>query len=218
MASTSSKKTTPTRNRRSSARGARSAPKANRSRPRDVIALIKADHAAVNQLFRRYASLGDRAFTSRRRIADRVIKELSIHAAVEEEILYPNVRAAVPNGERLVKAALAEHQSLKETLAMLDGCPPESEEFDQLMTRARDDVRRHVKEEESSEGILGQLRKHASREELQQMATMTRAAKRLAPTHSHPHAPSTPPANVIMGAAAALIDKARDKVTGRATR
>jgi len=216
MASTSRKKATPTRDRRSTVRGARSAAKTNGSRPRDVIAVIKADHAAVNQLFRRYASLGDRLFTSRRRIAERVIKELSIHAAVEEQILYPHVSAAVPNGEMLVKAALAEHQSLKETLAMLDECSPESEEFDELMARARDEVRRHVKEEEeASDGILGQLRKHASREELQQMATM---AKRLAPTHPHPHAPSTPPGNVIIGAAAALIDKARDKMTGRGAR
>src|SRR5437870_1135248 len=69
------------------------------SRPSDVIALIKADHVAVNQLFKRYSDLGPAAVKGRRQIAERVIKELSVHAAVEEQILYPKVRTAVPNGE-----------------------------------------------------------------------------------------------------------------------
>ena len=182
---------------------------------RDVVSLIKADHAAVNQLFGRYSTLGGRAVRSRRRLADRLIRELSVHAAVEEQVLYPSVRVAVPNGERLVKEALSEHQALKETLAALENCQPESEEFDVLMNRARDEVRHHVKEEEASEGILGQLRKHhPSREELQRMATMTRAAKKLAPTRPHPNAPSTPPGTVIIGAATALIERARDTLTG----
>src|SRR5437764_8578623 len=182
---------------------------------RDVVSLIKADHAAVNQLFGRYSTLGGRAVRSRRRLADRLIRELSVHAAVEEQVLYPRVRVAVRNGERLVKEALSEHQTLKETLAALENCQPESEEFDVLMNRARDEVRHHVKEEEASEGILGQLRKHLPREELQRLATMTRAAKKLAPTRPHPNAPSTPPGNVIIGAAAALIERARDTLTGR---
>src|SRR5436190_1600598 len=37
---------------------------------RDVIALIKADHAAVSQLFRRYQTLGDRAVRTKRAVAD----------------------------------------------------------------------------------------------------------------------------------------------------
>jgi hemerythrin superfamily protein len=211
-----------TAKKKSSTRRARKATPA-RSRPtqtqagrkRDVIALIKADHAAVNQLFQRYQSLGERAFKSRRQIADRVIKELSIHAAVEEEILYPNARAALPDGDRLVKEAIAEHQSLKEALAALDKCPPEDDKFDALMRKIRDEVRHHVKEEEAREGILGQLRKHASRDELMEMANMTRAAKKAAPTRPHPKAPSTPPGNIIIGAAAAIVDKARDTLTGR---
>jgi hypothetical protein len=32
----------------------------------------------------------------------------------------------------------------------------------------------------------------------------------LAPTHPHPNAPDTPPGNVVGGAAAGMLDKARD--------
>jgi len=205
-ASTASRRTT----------SARSRPAQKRTtRQRDVIALLKADHAAGTQLFRRYQSLSERALKSRRQVAERVIKELSIHAAVEEQILYPNVRVAVPNGKSLVTEAIDEHQSVKEALAALDKCAPDSAEFDELMTRIRDEVRHHVKEEESRDGILGQLRKHASREELVEMAKMTRAAKKMAPTRPHPNAPSTPPGNVVVGLAAAVVDKARDTIAGR---
>jgi hemerythrin superfamily protein len=185
------------------------------SRPSDVIALIKADHVAVNQLFKRYGDLGPGATKRRRQLAERVIKELSVHAMVEEQILYPKVRTDVPNGERLVKEALDEHRSVKKMLAELDKCEPESEGFDELMTRVRGEVRHHVKEEEAPDGILGRLRKHTPPAELREMATLTRAAKRSAPTRPHPNAPSTPPGNILIGAAAAIVDKARDTLTGR---
>lgn len=207
-ASSSSKRGTARRNPASRGRnGAR--------RPRDVIALIKADHTTVNQLFRRYAGLGNGAVKSRRTIAERLIKELSIHAAVEEQVLYPNAKAAIPRGDRLVKEAIDEHQSLKKALAALDKCPPDSEEFDDLMKKIRDDVRHHVKEEEKADGLLPQLRKHASRDELMKMAKLTRTAKKAAPTRPHPKAPAKPPGNLVVGAAAAVVDKVRDAVTGR---
>jgi hemerythrin superfamily protein len=190
-------------------------PATRATRPPDAIALIKADHAAVNQLFRRYKELGDRAYASRKRIADRVIKELSVHAAIEEQILYPNARAALPNGKKLVGEAIDEHQELKETLVELDKCEPDDARFDELMKQVREEVRHHVREEEASEGILGQLRKHASRDDLVQMAKLMKTAKKAAPTRPHPNAPSTPPGNVIIGAAAAVVDKARDAMGGR---
>jgi len=184
------------------------------SRPLDVVALIRADHAAVNRLFKRYGDLGPRALKSRREVAERVIRELSVHAAIEEQILYPKVRTAVPNGERLVREALDEHESVKKALVELERCGPESEAFDALMARVREEVRHHVKEEEAADGILGRLRKHTPSAELREMATLMRAAKRSAPTRPHPNAPSTPPGNIFIGAAAAIIDKARDTLSG----
>lgn len=35
-------------------------------------------------------------------------------------------------------------------------------------------------------------------------------AKDAAPTHPHPHAPDTPPGNVVLGPVAALVDRVRD--------
>ncbi len=196
-------------------RAAKSTKPRSNSRQRDVIALIKADHATVNQLFRRYKSLGERAEKSRRQVAERVIKELSVHAAVEEQVLYPNAREALARGKSLVKEAIKEHQELKELLATLDKASPASDGFDELMSEIIDSVRHHVKEEEQPGGILSELRKHASRDELMQMATLCRAAKKAAPTRPHPMAPNTPPGNLVVGAVAGLMDKARDAVSRR---
>jgi len=206
------------RSRPSSARTSKRGPARGRNsatRPRDVIALIKADHATVDRLFRRYKGLSARSIKSRRNMADRVIKELSVHAAVEENVLYPVARTTVPKGDELVTEALHEHRSLKKALAALEKCPPDDLAFDDLMTDIEKEVRHHVKEEEGPGGILRELRKHTPREQLVRMAKLTRQAKQAAPTRPHPKAPDTPPANIVGGAITGMFDKARDKLARR---
>ena len=50
----------------------------------DAITLLRNDHKTVDQLFKRFEKAGDRAYAEKRNIVDRIIEELSIHAAVEE--------------------------------------------------------------------------------------------------------------------------------------
>jgi hemerythrin-like domain-containing protein len=180
-----------------------------------VIALIRADHDTVKGLFRRYKGLSSGAVKSRLNVADRVIKELSVHAAVEEDVLYPVARTTIPTGDKLVTEALDEHRSMKKALAALQKCPPDDQAFDDLMADIEKEVRHHVKEEEGPGGILSELRKHASREQLLRMAKLTRQAKKAAPTRPHPNAPDTPPANIVTGTVTGMIDKARDKLARR---
>ena len=65
----------------------------------DAISLLKADHKTVEQLFKRLEKAGDRARTQKRSIVDRIVEELSIHAAIEEQVFYPVVRATVPKAQ-----------------------------------------------------------------------------------------------------------------------
>jgi len=58
----------------------------------DAIKLIKQDHDTVEGLFKRFEQAGSKAYKTKRQVADRVIKELSVHAAIEEQILYPKMR------------------------------------------------------------------------------------------------------------------------------
>jgi hemerythrin superfamily protein len=59
----------------------------------DAVALIKADHRRVEQLFREFEEAGDRAYRTRQRLVSQLIRELEVHATIEEETYYPAVEA-----------------------------------------------------------------------------------------------------------------------------
>ena len=58
----------------------------------DAVALIKADHREVEQLFREFEEAGDRAYKTKQQLVEQIIKELEVHATVEEETI-PAVEA-----------------------------------------------------------------------------------------------------------------------------
>src|SRR5256885_6687992 len=99
----------------------------------DAIALTKKDHRTVEDLFKRYGKLGPRAFKSKQRIVGRLTKELSVHAAIEESLLYPALREAT--SERMVDEALSEHQEVKEELAEIDRMRPEDPGYDDRVAK-----------------------------------------------------------------------------------
>ena len=60
----------------------------------DAIAVLKRDHEEVERLFRQFEKLTERAHRSKQKIVIKIIRELAIHAAVEEMLFYPAVRTA----------------------------------------------------------------------------------------------------------------------------
>jgi hypothetical protein len=82
------------------------------------------------------------------------------------------------------------------------------ERFDAKVTVLIESVRHHVKEEETE--LFPAVRAALGRKRLGEIGDLLEAAKKVAPAHPHPRSPDTPPGNVIAGAAAAVIDKARD--------
>lgn len=178
------------------------------SRGKDVIGVLTKDHREVEALFQRYERLGGKAEKSRRTIARKLVEELSKHAAAEEQVLYPALRSMLSNGEKMQKEGIDEHQTVKELLVDLNRLSPGDEEFDPKMRALIENVRHHVEEEEGE--MLPKLAKAAGREQLQAMGQMIQAAKKIAPTRPHPHTPSTPPANVVVGAVAGVVDRVRD--------
>ncbi|HEX3622604.1 MAG TPA: hemerythrin domain-containing protein [Acidimicrobiales bacterium] len=171
----------------------------------DAIEVLTADHSEVEVMFGQLETLPEG--TAKDEVVDGVVRELSVHAAIEEQILYPVMRKALPDGETLVQEAIDEHQEVKETLAAIEkaGSPAERAP---LLQRLIADVRHHVDEEEVE--LFPKLAASIGKTELREMGGKLQSAKKAAPTHPHPHAPNTPPGNVVAGAAAAVIDKARD--------
>ena len=132
-----------------------------RSKKQDAIALLKADHKAVSGLFKEYEKADDRA--RKIELATEICTELTIHAAIEEEIFYPQARQAFGDDEEgiaLLDEAEVEHGSLKMLIAQieeaLDGAGPD-EKTDAKVTVLKEYVEHHVKEEEKE--LFPKLRK-----------------------------------------------------------
>ena len=180
----------------------------------DAITLLKDDHKTVEQLFKRFEKTGDRAYAERRQLVDRMIEELAAHAAIEEQLFYPVARAAVPETEDIALESLEEHHIVKWVLSELDAMSPEDERFKAKVTVLIENVRHHVKEEESD--FFPMVRDELGRSALGDLGEAMAAAKKAAPTHAHPRSPDTPPGNLVMGSAAAVADRIGDTVSGLA--
>lgn len=173
----------------------------------DAIAMLKAEHADVEKLFKRFEELGPRAKKTKADIADRVVAALSQHAVIEEQVLYPAARERMPDDEQIVLEALEEHHVAKWLLSEIDNCTPDDERFTAKFMVLAENVRHHVKEEERE--LFPKLRKQFSRTELAELGEQLAAAKRSAPTKPHPRAPDEPPANMVTAAASLPLDMAR---------
>ena len=111
----------------------------------NAIKLLKEDHRTVEALFKRFEKAGDEAYKEKQEIAEQIIKELSIHAAIEEQLLYPAARARGDAAlEDIVLEALEEHHMAKWTLDEIDKMSPEDERFDAKVTVLMENIRHHV--------------------------------------------------------------------------
>jgi hemerythrin-like domain-containing protein len=178
----------------------------------DAITLLKDDHKTVEQLFKRFEKAGDRAFVEKRDIVDRIIEELSKHAAIEEQLFYPVVRATVPETDDIALESLEEHHVVKWVLSELEDMSPEDERFDAKVTVLIENVRHHVEEEESE--FFPMVRDELGRNALNDLGDTMVNAKAIAPTRPHPTSPDTPPGNLVMGTAAGVADRVADTVSG----
>ena len=110
----------------------------------DAIALLRADHKRVADLYEEYEHT--RSGSKKKAIVAKICLELSVHAQVEEEIFYPAVKAALKDKE-MVPEAQVEHATLKELIAQVKDKEPEGELFDAKIKVMSEYTKHHVKEE-----------------------------------------------------------------------
>lgn len=113
--------------------------------PKDAIALLKADHEAVSQLFAEFEKT--RASAKKKALVAEICAALTVHAQIEEEVFYPAVKAALKD-KLLVPEAMVEHTSVKELIAQLEGVEPDGEMYDAKVKVLSEYVKHHVKEEQ----------------------------------------------------------------------
>jgi Hemerythrin HHE cation binding domain len=122
----------------------------------DAIALLKADHRKVEDLFDKFeAAKGD----GRKRIlAEQICMELTIHTCIEEDVFYPACEGAVE--EDLLREAYVEHDGAKVLIAEIEAGGPDEKFYEAKVKVLSEEIGHHVEEEEKRvEGMFAQARK-----------------------------------------------------------
>ena len=112
--------------------------------PKDAIALLKADHEAVSQMFVEYEK--SRSVANKKALVAEICTALIAHMQIEEEIFYPAVKTALKD-KLLVPEGKVEHTGLKDLIAQLQGVEPDGEMYDAKVKVLSEHVKHHVKEE-----------------------------------------------------------------------
>lgn len=112
----------------------------------DAIALLKADHREVAQLFKRFEKTNSNS--DKRDIANAICVALKVHARLEEELFYPAAFSAVKD-KRLIDEAQVEHASAKDLIAQIEAGAPGEAFYDARVKVLSEYIDHHVSEEES---------------------------------------------------------------------
>lgn len=113
-------------------------------RSQDAVALLKSDHATVEELFDRFEKT--KSDEKKQKLAQLICAELKIHTAIEEEIFYPAVLGAIRD-EDMIDEAEVEHASAKDLISQIEAGSPSQEKWDAKVTVLGEYIKHHVKEE-----------------------------------------------------------------------
>ena len=122
----------------------------------DAIALLKADHRKVEQLFAAFE--GAKGDGRKEKLAREICTELKIHTMLEEEIFYPAFAGKIE--QDLLDEAYVEHDGAKLLINDIETGGPDEAYYDAKVKVLSEEIEHHVKEEERpSDGMFAQCRK-----------------------------------------------------------
>jgi iron-sulfur cluster repair protein YtfE (RIC family) len=140
----------------------------------DVIKLLETDHREVEDLFAKAESTSGAA---KQQVVTKIASELTLHAEVEEQIVYPAMRDAGLGD--IVEEAEQEHSKVKQLVAQLETMDATTADVDSVLAELKADVEHHVEEEET-EGFP-KFRDAVDQATLQDLATKVEQAKQARP-------------------------------------
>lgn len=110
----------------------------------DAIDILEGDHRRVEFLFKRFPRA--QTTSERKEIIDAILRELALHTAVEEDLVYPTLADEYP--ER-THEALEEHHIVRLALAELADLDPDAPEARPKIKVLSEIIKHHVREEET---------------------------------------------------------------------
>lgn len=172
----------------------------------DVIGLLLRQHQEIRRLFAETEKSRGR---EREDTFDRLRHLLAVHETAEEEIVHPEARRTLDNGDEVVDARLEEENQAKRLLEEIERVGPQAANFTTLLRQLKQAVLEHAEHEERDEFPQFSQRHPAYQREA--MGKALKVALATAPTHPHPGVESAT-ANLLIGPYAAMLDRSRDVV------
>jgi hemerythrin superfamily protein len=112
-----------------------------------AVKLLKQDHRAVADALEEFEAA---AREQKQAIARQICKMLTVHAQIEEELLYPAARDALDSEEsHLVAEARVEHASVKDLIRQIEEREQLDEQYEAKVQVLGEYVKHHVAEEET---------------------------------------------------------------------
>lgn len=113
-----------------------------------ILAQLKQDHLRVKKAYRDFQKLDiDEEPQACQALVLQALLDLTVHAKLEEELLYPAARSALAD-ESLVDEAEVEHESVHALIEQLNAMDPDDAKYAARFTVLCEYVIHHVKEEE----------------------------------------------------------------------
>jgi hemerythrin superfamily protein len=124
---------------------------AHTPRPIDALDVLEADHRAIEQLFDAFERAERNDFERKNTLAQRACELLTIHAIVEEEMLYPAAQEALGADQRIdVDEAYVEHFLVKTLIERFASLKAGDDGFDATFKVLKENATHHIEEEETT--------------------------------------------------------------------
>jgi hypothetical protein len=121
----------------------------------DAIALLKADHRKVEDLFAKFEAA--KGANKKKELVTKICTELTVHCIIEEEIFYPACKGKIEDAD--LNEAYVEHDGAKVLIAELEASTPDQEFYNAKVKVLSEEIKHHVHDEEMrSEGVFAQAR------------------------------------------------------------
>lgn len=153
----------------------------------DAIVLLKQDHREIKAVFAQFEKAGRNATKTKGDLVTKMIRLLTVHTYIENEVMYPEVRRLLPNLEDDVLESYEEHHVADVLVTELMTLSPDAERFDAKTTVLIENVTHHIAEEEQA--WFPKVRAGLGRKQLSELGERLLEAKAKAP-----HSPAQPSA------------------------
>jgi hypothetical protein len=178
-----------------------------------VLVRQRQDHAELNRLFERLRSTEG---AEQDEVLTAVARLVFPHAYAEEVVLFPAMRAALPDADELTLRVEQEHQEINELFSRLERTPHDEPARPGLIDRVTDLLQEDARDEEDV--LLPRLQATLDAAELRRLGRRWELVRRTAPTRPHAVVSRRPPGNVLSGLPLAVLDRLRDRLDEAARR